>query len=207
MGQLPGYIAVGGLSWADGYCEGQPHSADNQGNGRPSQLTPHQVRLLRHRYLADILIIKFNLACSKTFVESSGFILSPHYPGFYAPNSHCNWLITAPVGNVIRLEVLDFQLEDGPRCATDHMQVTDGHNLGDLSLGKFCGEKIPAVIESSGNTVRISFRSDKDIQRTGFKLHYYFRGEFKLAKRPRACKTTSFCKKIRLHISHVTTMA
>lgn len=42
MGRLPGYIAIGGLSWADGYCEGQPHLADNRGNGRLSQLV--QVR-------------------------------------------------------------------------------------------------------------------------------------------------------------------
>lgn len=134
---------------------------------------------MRQRYTAYILTVKFTLACSKTLVESTGFILSPYYPGFYAPNSHCSWLITAPVGNVIRLEVLDFQLEHGPRCATDNMEVIDGHNFGEHSLGKFCGEEIPAVIESSGNTVLITFRSDKDIQRTGFKLHYSFRGTFK----------------------------
>ncbi|XP_078369213.1 uncharacterized protein LOC144653157 isoform X3 [Oculina patagonica] len=167
MGRLPGYIAIGGLSWADGYCEGQPHLADNR-------------------------------ACSKTLVESTGFILSPYYPGFYAPNSHCSWLITAPVGNVIRLEVLDFQLEHGPRCATDNMEVIDGRNFGEHSLGKFCGEEIPAVIESSGNTALITFRSDKDIQRTGFKLHYSFREqtEDNTCASKRDCPSGCSCYKI-----------
>lgn len=38
MGGLPGYIAIGGLSWTDGYCEGQPDFVDNLGNGRPTKL-------------------------------------------------------------------------------------------------------------------------------------------------------------------------
>lgn len=32
MERVPGYIAVGGLSWVDGYCESQPVGAANQGN-------------------------------------------------------------------------------------------------------------------------------------------------------------------------------
>lgn len=39
VGGLPGYIAIGGLSWIDGYCEGQPDFVDNLGKGRPSRLT------------------------------------------------------------------------------------------------------------------------------------------------------------------------
>ena len=120
------------------------------------------------------------LACSKRLVESSGFISSPHHPGFYAPNSHCSWFITAPADHVVRLEVLDFQLEHDPRCATDFLEVIDGHKPSAPTLGRFCGEDIPSVIESSGNRVLITFRSDKDIQRSGFKLHHSFRGEFKL---------------------------
>lgn len=175
MERLHGYIALGGLSWANGYCEGVPHSVDNRGNV-PLQLTCTGATPCLNTDVLKCII--FNLACSKTLVESSGFILSPHYPGFYAPSSHCSWLITAPVGNVIHLEVLDFQLEYHTRCAADYVELIDGHNLGEQSLGKFCGTEIPAVIESSGNTLLIALNSDKDIQRTGFKLHYSFRGEF-----------------------------
>lgn len=32
MERVPGYIAVGGLSWVDGYCESQPVGAANQGS-------------------------------------------------------------------------------------------------------------------------------------------------------------------------------
>ena len=120
----------------------------------------------------------FNLACSRTLVESSGFILSPHYPGFYAPKSHCTWSITAPDRHVVRLEVLEFQLEHDPRCTSDYLEIIDGNTLHEQRLGKFCGEEIPALIESSSNTVLITFRSDKDIQGTGFKLYYSFRGKF-----------------------------
>lgn len=122
----------------------------------------------------------FYLACSKTLVESSGFILSPQYPGFYAPKSHCTWLITAPERHVIRLEVIDFQLEHDPLCVTDYLEIIDGNNFQEQKLGKFCGEEIPALIESPSNTVMITFRSDMDTQGNGFKLHYSFRGKLTL---------------------------
>ena len=32
LGRLPGYIAVGGLSWADGYCGAEPPLANSEGN-------------------------------------------------------------------------------------------------------------------------------------------------------------------------------
>lgn len=124
----------------------------------------------------------FYLACSKTLVEPSGFILSPQYPGFYAPKSNCTWLITAPERHVVRIEVIDFQLEHDPRCATDYLEITDGNNLQEQKLGKFCGEEIPALIESRSNTVMITFRSDIDIQGNGFKLHYSFRGTLTLIR-------------------------
>lgn len=109
-------------------------------------------------------------------MASSGLILSPYYPGFYAPNSSCNWLITAPVGHVIRLEVLDFQLERDPRCATDHLEVTDGNTVGEKNLGRYCGDEIPKLMQSTRNTLHIAFRSDMSVQRTGFKIHYSFKG-------------------------------
>ena len=119
----------------------------------------------------------FYLACSETLVESSGFILSPQYPGFYAPKLHCTWLIMAPERHIIRLEVIDFQLEHDPRCATDYLEIIDGNNFQEQKLGTFCGEEIPALIESQSNTVMITFRSDMDTQGNGFKLYYSFRGK------------------------------
>ena len=78
---------------------------------------------------------------------------------------------------MVRLEVIDFQLEHDLRCATDYLEIIDGNNFQEQRLGTFCGEEIPAVIESRSNTVMINFRSDIDIQGNGFKLHYTFRGK------------------------------
>lgn len=184
MGGLPGYIAIGGLSWIDGYCEGQPDFVDNLGNGRPSKLfsiVTFFEALIPCLY-TDCQLYVIYLACSKTLVESFGFILSPQHPGFYAPKSHCTWLITAPDRHVVRLEVIDLQLEHDPRCATDYLEIIDGNNFQEQRLGKFCGEEIPALIESRSNTVMITFRSDTDIQGNGFKLHYSFRGKFILTR-------------------------
>jgi len=78
---------------------------------------------------------------------------------------------------VVRLEVIDFQLEHDLRCATDYLEIIDGNNFQEQGLGTFCGEEIPAFIESRSNTVMITFRSDVGIQGNGFKLHYSFRGK------------------------------
>ena len=120
------------------------------------------------------------LACSENLVTSSAFISSPYHPGYYPPNSHCNWFVTAPVGHVVRLKVLEFQLEYNPRCANDFLEIFDSQKPNAESLGRFCGENIPGIIESSGNTMLITFKSDEDIQRTGFKLHQSFKSEFKV---------------------------
>ena len=39
-------------------------------------------------------------------------------------------------------------------------------------MGKYCGERFPAFVESSSNVMVITFESNDKITGLGFKLHY-----------------------------------
>lgn len=84
--------------------------------------------------------------------------------------------MTAPIGHVIRLEFLYFQLEQTElRCLNDYVEVFDGNSTYSTSLGRFCGHTFPAMLESSLNDMLVVFKSDNKVVRSGFKAHYAIR--------------------------------
>ena len=101
----------------------------------------------------------------------SGIILSPHHPGYYPPLTRCHWTIHVPRGNTIKLRFLEFQLEDHPSCSKDSLDIYSGLNSRTF-LGRYCGERFPAFVESSSNVMVITFESNDKITGLGFKLHY-----------------------------------
>ena len=101
----------------------------------------------------------------------SGIILSPHHPGYYPPLMRCHWTINVPRGNTIKLRFLEFQLEDHPSCSKDSLEIYSGLKSRKV-LGKYCGERFPAFVESSSNVMVITFESNDKITGLGFKLHY-----------------------------------
>ena len=101
----------------------------------------------------------------------SGIILSPHHPGYYPPLTRCRWTINVPHGNTIKLRFLEFQLEDHPSCFRDSLEIYSGLNSRKF-LGRYCGERFPAFVESSSNIMVITFETNDKITGLGFKLHY-----------------------------------
>ena len=101
----------------------------------------------------------------------SGIILSPHHPGYYPPLTPCRWTINVPRGNTIKLRFLEFQLEDDPSCFNDFLEIYSGLTTRKF-LGRYCGERFPAFVESSSNVMVITFESNDKITGLGFKLHY-----------------------------------
>ena len=69
----------------------------------------------------------------------------------------CNtssWVITAPTNHNVRLQFVTFQLSDirlsGRPGIHPYMQIYDGLNTTDISLGVFTGARRPFTIQSSG---------------------------------------------------------
>ena len=98
-------------------------------------------------------------------------ILSPHHPGYYPPLTRCRWTINVPRGNTIKLRFLEFQLEDHPSCLNDFLDIYSGPKPRKF-MGRYCGERFPALLVSSSNAMTITFVSNGKVSGSGFKLHY-----------------------------------
>ena len=118
----------------------------------------------------------FFVACSENRTQSSGFIMSPFYPGYHPSNTHCTWRIKVLAGYVIRLQFIAFELEEHPTCAGNFLEVRDGFSQREGFLGKFCGQSFPTLIESLDNQMMITFKSNGQSSRSGFKIYYTARG-------------------------------
>lgn len=81
----------------------------------------------------------------------------------------CVWEIVAPPQSKIILNFTHFHLEGSNECGYDSLAVyskISGENLN--RHGLFCGPKQPNMITSESNVLRIEFKSDSTVQKSGF---------------------------------------
>lgn len=104
-------------------------------------------------------------ACGGFFDDNNGTITSPSFPETYPGNKNCVWEIIAPPQYRITLNFTHFDLEGNniyqEECEYDSVEVTS--KLGDDVLRKhgiYCGARLPPLITSEGNFMRITFTSD-----------------------------------------------
>ena len=124
-----------------------------------------------------IIIIHFVIAASSrelcllgniynnnlTLTGLNGTLQSPKEGFSYPPNLNCNWFITVPEGNIVKLRFDSFELERSSVCSGDYLEVIDGNNSNSKSMGRFCGFGLyahPESIRSSGRYMLVRFRSD-----------------------------------------------
>lgn len=117
-------------------------------------------------------------ACGGVFEDSNGTITSPSFPVTYPGNKDCVWEIIAPPQYRITLNFTHFDLEGTnarqQECEYDSVEVSS--KLGDDILrkhGVFCGSRLPSLITSEGNSMRVTFTSDNSIQKTGFAAIFF----------------------------------
>jgi len=100
-------------------------------------------------------------------VENSGEIQTPNYPAKYPKNVEETWNLEVEAGHRIKLTFEAFNLESHSLCAYDYVQISFGSEEQ-----KYCGSDVPSPIISSGNTMDITFHSDRSVRRTGFKASW-----------------------------------
>ena len=111
--------------------------------------------------------------CDYVLEEPSGRINTSGFPNSpYAPNSNCTWVIELPTYKSIELKFIEMDIEESPNCVKDQVTILNGKDEDALSLGSYCGNKLPATIQSSTETVIIKFISDGTINNKGFNLQY-----------------------------------
>ncbi|CAL1683040.1 unnamed protein product [Lasius platythorax] len=117
-------------------------------------------------------------ACGGFFDDNNGTITSPSFPETYPGNKNCVWEIIAPPQYRITLNFTHFDLEGNniyqEECEYDSVEVTS--KLGDDVLRKhgiYCGARLPPLITSEGNFMRITFTSDNSVQKSGFAAIFF----------------------------------
>ncbi|XP_071577832.1 tolloid-like protein 2 isoform X1 [Temnothorax nylanderi] len=117
-------------------------------------------------------------ACGGFFDDSNGTITSPSFPETYPGNKNCVWEIIAPPQYRITLNFTHFDLEGNnvyqEECEYDSVEVAS--KLGDDVLrkhGTYCGARLPPLITSEGNFMRITFTSDNSVQKSGFAAVFF----------------------------------
>ncbi|XP_011644936.1 dorsal-ventral patterning protein tolloid-like isoform X3 [Pogonomyrmex barbatus] len=117
-------------------------------------------------------------ACGGFFDDNNGTITSPSFPETYPGNKNCVWEIIALPQYRITLNFTHFDLEGNnvyqEECEYDSVEVAS--KLGDDVLRKhgiFCGARLPPLITSEGNFMKITFTSDNSVQKSGFAAIFF----------------------------------
>jgi len=92
--------------------------------------------------------------------------------GTYPDNAHCEWKITVPAGQLVRLSFTSFAVEAEDACGYDVVRVYDGDSTGAAEVLTHCGSNVPSDVVSSGNVLYVKFTSDDSVTEAGFIAEY-----------------------------------
>ncbi|CAH1249111.1 BMP1 [Branchiostoma lanceolatum] len=111
--------------------------------------------------------------CKQNITTHKGTIKTPLFPYNYPKRENCDWTVWAPPGHGIRLEFVEFQLEDSRNCSFDYLEIFHGTDDGEAKLqGRYCGHAVPTEVYSLGPFVQLHFQSDESVVGKGFKVNY-----------------------------------
>ncbi|XP_033347146.1 cubilin [Bombus vosnesenskii] len=110
------------------------------------------------------------IGCGGTMNGVTGDIISPNYPEPYMHRAECKWTIAVAAGSLIRLLIVDLQLEEHTKCRYDYIEIYEGNNRRNGQ--RYCQYPYPKIIMSKSNVLNIEFRSDFTNSGRGFHLKY-----------------------------------
>ncbi|XP_055699503.1 dorsal-ventral patterning protein tolloid isoform X2 [Phlebotomus papatasi] len=117
-------------------------------------------------------------ACGGIIDSPNGTITSPSFPDVYPLSKDCVWEIIAPPQYRITLNFTHFDLEGNNffqmECEYDSLIVYSKMSEDNLKRhGTYCGGRLPPMITSETNAIRIEFSSDNTVQKGGFAAVFF----------------------------------
>jgi len=99
-------------------------------------------------------------------------LTSPDYPKKFSPNTQCIYRLTAPEGERIEIEFVDFLLfnNDAEECAAQGLSIRDPQM--ETIIGKYCGNTKPPNYTTIGNSLFLYLNSNTDGEYKGFHIKY-----------------------------------
>ncbi|XP_061178089.1 cubilin-like [Saccostrea echinata] len=113
-------------------------------------------------------LAEFNTMYGGDLTGSSGQVASPNYPNQYPHNVNYVWTITVDVGLRIRVTFNSIDMESIANCYYDFIKFLDGPEADSVEIGRFCGTSVPSPFMSTGNVMRVEFRTDFSSSGQGF---------------------------------------
>ncbi|PFX19454.1 cubilin-like isoform X2 [Stylophora pistillata] len=116
-------------------------------------------------------------ACSEnqqstvTLTERNGTI----FPGYFPKNATCNWIISAPVGNVFRILLTVYVNSQKLPCSGNFVKIYNGNNVGsDVMFEHDCSRKrdFSGYFFSSGHNVLLEVKTGGVERSTALSLTY-----------------------------------
>lgn len=116
-------------------------------------------------------------ACGGIIETNTGQLTSPSYPYPYPADKICIWEIIAKKQYRITLNFTFFELEGSNSLQEDcdYDSVTISSKFDDNQLrkqGVYCSERLPPLITSITNVMRIKFQTDRTVQKIGFSAQF-----------------------------------
>lgn len=104
--------------------------------------------------------------CSGLFYDSGG--ASSNYSN---NEDHTITILPSVPGSVIKLEFIEFDLEEHNSCSYDWLRIYDGNSTSAPLIGTFCGDNSPGAImaENATGALTIEFHSDYSVTKPGWK--------------------------------------
>uniref|UniRef100_A0A3B4Z037 Inactive serine protease PAMR1-like n=1 Tax=Stegastes partitus TaxID=144197 RepID=A0A3B4Z037_9TELE len=106
--------------------------------------------------------------CGGVLQRAQGHVALESYP----TNARCEWTVQVGRGGSVELRFSLLSLESDHNCRYDYVEVRDGDDLNSPVIGRYCGDRLPPPIKSSGNLVHILFVSDGYNNFDGFVLTF-----------------------------------
>lgn len=127
-------------------------------------------------YLYNFIKHYIPAECGGIIRSSTGILRSSEANlNSYDHHMECTWVFLAPLGNIVEITWLSFDIEDSSSCQFDYIQIFDNSTTQFGSeIGKFCGTNIPPPIISSSNLVSILFKTDGSRNAGGWSLAYRY---------------------------------
>ncbi|KAG4066297.1 hypothetical protein HA402_000521 [Bradysia odoriphaga] len=123
-------------------------------------------------FRVQYMFIDAKRVCGGSFYAPTGRLNSPGWPQKYSENKNCVWILNAPTGQQIELQIESFELEEHDGCVFDSLQIRNGGTMQSPILGKYCGTVIPKVIRSFTNQMHIEFKTDSSRNFKGFDIKW-----------------------------------
>ncbi|CAK5093223.1 unnamed protein product [Meloidogyne enterolobii] len=116
-------------------------------------------------------------------------LYSPDHPENYCPSMNCSWLLEAPEGYHLVVNISEFYTE----ADHDFLAIFDGNDTNQKHMEMLSGMiSFKNTIHSTKNIMAILFNSDISIQMGGFAiwyragklidLNFYLKSELKIGK-------------------------